>query len=144
MLGRKRKKTHDAQKEAMVNTKISLYVESRYKANRKRIHAAVRSILKERSIEEALEVSVAIVGDRKMHALNKQYRGKDSTTNVLSFSQTEGEHMKTPPGIMYLGDVVISYPQVIREAAAEDELVDDKIDVLVKHGVMHLLGLHHE
>lgn len=123
---------------------ILLFVESRYKVNRKRIKNTVSNLLKDQGIKSAVEVSVAIVGDRKMRDLNKKYKNKDSTTNVLSFSLSEGESTNLPSEIMKLGDVVVSYPQVIKEAAVEEMMVDDKIDELVTHGVMHLLGIHHE
>ena len=71
--------------------KVLLFVESRYKVNRKLIKKTVLETLKQQKVETPVEVSVAVVGDRKMHKLNKQYRGLDKTTNVLSFSLHEGE-----------------------------------------------------
>ena len=128
----------------MDNTNVLLYIESRYKANRKRIINAVKNVLKQQSVASPVEVSIAIVGDRKMKTLNKKYRNLDKTTNVLSFPIAEGQPSVLPSDKIRLGDVVISWPQVIREASKEEVLVDDKIDELVKHGTMHLLGLHHE
>ncbi|MBI2465398.1 rRNA maturation RNase YbeY [Candidatus Shapirobacteria bacterium] len=123
-------------------------MESRYKVNRKRVITAVSELILKQNIVRDVEISLAIVGDRKMRSLNKQYRGKDQTTNVLSFSLSEGEATVLPPSeksdVLRLGDVIISYPQVIQEAAEEEVLVDDKIDELVNHGVMHLLGVDHE
>lgn len=126
------------------NLKILIFVESRYKANRKKIKSVIKETLHENQIKSAIEVSVAIVGDRKMRALNKQYRQKDSTTNVLSFPLSEGENTHLPSDILRLGDIVVAYPQVINDAARDDMLVDDKINELVAHGLLHLLGLHHE
>ena len=128
----------------MAHNTVSLFVESRYKVNRKRIILVITNLLKEQEIFLPVEVSVAVVGDRKMRSLNKKYRGKEGTTNVLSFSLSEGDPAVLPTEILRLGDIVISYPQVIREAAKENMLVDDKIDKLVHHGLMHLLGIHHE
>ncbi|MBI2033255.1 MAG: rRNA maturation RNase YbeY [Candidatus Levybacteria bacterium] len=127
----------------MAHTKILLFVESRYKVNRKRIKQAVLQILAGQGLVQETEISIAIVGDRKMRELNKKYRNLDKTSNVLSFPITEGEDMRLPREVLRLGDVVISYPEVIREAAAENMLVDDRIDELVSHGVLHLLGIHH-
>lgn len=127
----------------MVQVKVLMYVESRYRVNRKRVKKSIVQTLEENSISSPCEVSVALVGDRKMRSLNKKYRGKDQTTNVLSFSINEGKQPVMPLGNLRLGDIVISYPQVIREAAREEVLVDDKIDQLVKHGLLHLLGIHH-
>jgi probable rRNA maturation factor len=128
----------------MDTVKVLIFVESRYKINRKRIKTCIYRALSENDVRTKGDVSIAIVGDRKMKALNKQYRGLDKTTNVLSFPQAEGERAVQPEGIMKFGDIVISYPQVIREAARDDMLVDDKVDQLIEHGMLHLLGLHHE
>lgn len=127
----------------MDNLKVLIFVESRYKVNRKRIKASIAEVLYEQGIVTPTEVSVAIVGDRKMHAMNLKYRNLDKTTNVLSFPLSEGEKIPLPVGTLRLGDVVISYPEVIRESAAQDILVDDRIDELVKHGLLHLIGIHH-
>jgi probable rRNA maturation factor len=105
----------------------------------------VSSVLEENSVQSALEVSLAIVGDRKMRHLNKQYRNKEGTANILSFPLSEGEQSTLPPSdFVRLGDIVISYPQIIKEASEQDMLVDERVDQLVKHGMLHLLGLHHE
>lgn len=136
----KRRKTPVGQNKGdMDNIKVMLFVESRYKVNRKRITAIIKNLLSEQMVTGLVEVSVAIIGDRKMRDLNKKYRDKDETTNVLSFSLNEDNQTD----ILRLGDIVISYPEVIREAAEEEVLVDDKIDELVKHGLSHLLGIHH-
>lgn len=128
----------------MDNVTVLIYVESRYKVSRKKIKAAVYSVFEENSVQNPIEVSVAIVGDRKMKALNNKYRGKDTTTNVLSFPLAEGEQTKLPSGVTRLGDIVISYPEVIKEAARDEMLVDERVEELVRHGMLHLLGLHHE
>ena len=124
--------------------RVLIFVESRYKVNRKRIKTALSNFLTEQRINSPVEVSVAIVGDRKMRQLSKKYKGEDKTRNILSFSLSEAEKIEVPPGVMRLGDIIISYPVVITEAARDEVLVDDKIDELVVHGLMHLLGLHHE
>ena len=129
----------------MISNSISvpIFIESRYRVNRKRIKTTVIDTLQKNGVLGPCEVSVAIVGDRKMRSLNKKYRDLDKTTNVLSFSQTEGAHSVLPPDNLYLGDVVVSYPKVIEEAVLEKMLVDDKIAELVEHSVLHLLGQHH-
>jgi probable rRNA maturation factor len=128
----------------MVKTKILIFVESRYKVNRKRIKSSVHYVLDDQNMQTPCEISLAIVGDRKMRALNKQYRNLDKTTNILEFPLAEGEQTVLPDDITRLGDIVISYPQVIREAAEQELLVDDHIDDLIQHGMSHLLGIHHE
>lgn len=129
----------------MNNTKINvdIFVESRYKVNRKKITERVKYVVNKKGVASPVEVSVAIVGDRKMRSLNKKYRGIDSTTNVLSFPQMEGEFAAVPKDTLILGDVIVSYPVIIKEAAQENMLVDEKVCELVEHGVLHLLGEHH-
>jgi len=128
----------------MENAKILIYVESRYKVDRNKIKSAVTSVLEENSVKTPIEVSIAIVGDRKMTKLNKEYRNKEGTTNILSFPLAEGEQTHLPTDIVRLGDIVISYPMVIKEAAEQEMLVDERVEELVRHGMLHLLGLHHE
>lgn len=128
----------------MNKPKVLIYVESRYKVNRKRIKSAIQFVLEDQSIQTQVEVSIAIIGDRKMKELNKKYRNKEGTANILEFPLNEGEQTKLPSGITRLGDIVISYPMVIKESAQQDLLVDDRVEELVQHGMLHLLGLHHE
>ncbi|MBU2632760.1 rRNA maturation RNase YbeY [Patescibacteria group bacterium] len=128
----------------MAQINIPIFVESRYKVNRKKIKNAVEEVLVSQGVNSPSEVSIAIVGDRKMRSLSKKYKGEDKTRNVLSFSQTEGESIDNPEQILRLGDIVISYPVVIKEAARDEVLVDDKVNELVQHGLFHLLGVHHE
>ncbi|HEX8966168.1 MAG TPA: rRNA maturation RNase YbeY [Patescibacteria group bacterium] len=123
---------------------ILLYVESRYKVNRKRIRKTVLQTLNAQNIQGPVEVSIAFVGDRKMRDLSKKYKGEDKTRNILSFPLHEGEKIVLPTDKLRLGDIVISYPVLIKESAKEDMLVDDRVDMLVEHGLLHLLGLHHE
>jgi len=128
----------------MNKVSVLIFVESRYKINRKRIRQIVTDVVKKNSVTAPVEVSVAIVGDRKMRELSKKYKGEDKTRNILSFSQTEGQAFETPRDTLRLGDIVLSFPQVINDAARDEMLVDDKVDELIEHGLMHLLGLHHE
>lgn len=123
---------------------VPIFVESRYKVNRKKIKAAATRTIRENGVVGEAEVSVAIVGNRKMRELNKKYRNIDKPTNVLSFPQLEGRKAPLPEDRLFLGDVIISYPVVIEEAAKYNRLVDDWIAELVTHGIKHLLGLHHE
>ena len=127
----------------MDSIKVPIFVESRYRVNRKRIKSKIKDILTKQGIKGPSEVSVAIVGDRKMRSLSRKYKGEDKTRNILSFSLIEGDSAYTPSNKLSLGDLVISYPQVIKEASLEEVLVDDKIDKLIEHGLDHLLGINH-
>lgn len=127
----------------MATVNVPIYIESRYKVNRKKVKESVGKILDEHRINVPSEVSIAVVGNRKMRALNKKFRNIDKSTNVLSFPQQEGDIVAPVANKLYLGDIVISFPKVIEEAARENMLVDDKISELVEHSVNHLLGIHH-
>ncbi len=127
------------------NVSVPIFVESRYKINRKRIKRTIERLLsKHQEIVGPVEVSVAIVGDRKMRLLSKKYKDEDKTRSILSFSQTEGEEMNLASKNLRLGDIVLSFPQVIKDAVKEEKMVDDKVDELVEHGLLHLLGIHHD
>ncbi len=128
----------------MANLSVSIFVESRYKINRKRIKKKLAQVLDKNEVSGPVDISIAIVGDRKMRELSRKYKGDDKTRNILSFSQNEGEKVVNPTNALRLGDIVLSFPVVIMESARDDMLVDDKVDDLVEHGLMHLLGLHHE
>lgn len=126
---------------------VSIQTESHYPINRKKIEAAIKAVL-EPMMHGDTEVSVNVVGDRRMRQLNKHYRNLDATTDVLSFSLTEhlddkNQFVDPPDDILHLGDIVVSYPQAVIEAAEENKLVDDQIVFLVLHGLNHLLGIHH-
>ncbi len=128
----------------MTSLHVLIYVESRYKVNRSRMKKTIAETLTANSVTTPVEVSVAIVGDRKMKGLNQKYRNLDKTTNVLSFPQQEGEKSIVQGDVARLGDIVLSYPQVVRESARDDMLIDEKIDQLLQHSMLHLLGIHHQ
>ena len=85
------------------------------------------------------DVSIAVVSDRRMRALNRQFRGKDAVTDVLSFPAT---HM---PGVSsFLGDIVIAAGVAARQARAAGHPVSTELKVLALHGLLHLLGYDHD
>ncbi len=126
----------------------------RYKINKDNIRIVVADALTKLRIAGRIELGINVVGDRKMHELNQKYRGLDSTTNVLSFALEDSapsslQHVPTigfvaaPDKWLRLGDIVISYPQVVEDASMDGTSVDDEIKNLVEHGLNHLLGIHH-
>jgi probable rRNA maturation factor len=88
------------------------------------------------------ELSVLFIGDRAMRTLNRRYRGKDETTDVLSFSLREGRFPSIQPDM--LGDIVISVPVAASQARREGHSFAREIDRLLVHGLVHLLGYDHE
>jgi probable rRNA maturation factor len=90
---------------------------------------------------EATRITLVLCGDRAVRALNRAFRGKDRTTDVLSFPAGSA---LTPDGERHLGDVVISVPQAARQAAAGGRSLDREVRILAIHGYLHLLGYDHE
>ena len=88
---------------------------------------------------EAL-LRLEIVGDSRMRRLNRTFRDRDKTTDVLAFATREGPG---PPSLL-LGDIVISLPQAIRQAREHQQGIDHELVVLLIHGVLHLCGYDHE
>jgi probable rRNA maturation factor len=88
------------------------------------------------------ELSVLFIGDRAMRTLNSTYRGKDATTDVLSFSLREGRFAHIQPEM--LGDIVISLPVAELQARAAGHSTVRELERLLVHGLLHLLGYDHE
>jgi probable rRNA maturation factor len=81
------------------------------------------------------ELCVALVSDRRMRALNRQFRGKDAVTDVLSFpAESRG----------FLGDIVIADGVAKRQAREAGHKIQTEIRVLALHGLLHLLGYDHD
>lgn len=85
--------------------------------------------------------SVAFVSDRRMKELNKFFRGKDSTTDVLSFPHEPDEF---DPDISNLGDIVVSVEQAQKQAKENGLTLEHEIKQLILHGLLHLCGYDHE
>ena len=129
----------------------SVHVGSRYPVNRKAIRASVERILKEHNVDE-IEVSVSVVGSRRMVELNERLMKHEGVTDVLSFPQHDPEqHKKEFPHtvkrddpVSHLGDIVVCFPEAVKEARKLGKMVDAQICFLVEHGLLHLLGFHHD
>ena len=108
-----------------------------------RLAAIARHVL-EAERAPACELSIAVTDDETVRALNREYAGEDEVTDVLSFSQREGEEFVSPPqGAPQLGEVVIAYPQATRQAAERGRAATEEVTRLLVHGVLHLLGYDH-
>ncbi len=88
------------------------------------------------------ELSVLFIGDRSMRSLNRLYRGRDEATDVLSFSFRDGKFPRIQPN--FLGDIVIAVPVAARQAVEDGRTLCREIDLLLIHGLLHLLGYDHE
>jgi probable rRNA maturation factor len=90
--------------------------------------------------EASAELGILFVGDQRMRGLNRKYRGKDRTTDVLAFAMREAPYSSA--GL--LGDVVIAVPTAVRQAKQGQRSLDEELTVLLVHGILHLCGYDHE
>lgn len=88
------------------------------------------------------ELSVLLCDDETIHALNRDYRHKDSPTDVLAFAMREGEGGGLHPEL--LGDVVISMDTARRQAITGGKTIVSEVTILLAHGLLHLLGYDHQ
>ena len=91
------------------------------------------------------QVTVVITDDVGIQELNRDFLGIDAPTDVLSFGAQEaaGPFVVAPEAGNYLGDVIISYPRAAAQAAEQGHSTGREIDLLVVHGLLHLLGYDH-
>lgn len=108
-----------------------------------RIRDLATRVLRAENCADATEVSVLLTDDEGISALNVEYRGVDGPTDVLSFSQHEGEDEFAAEEENLLGDLVISVDTAKRQAKDQGRGLDAEMDMLVTHGLLHLLGYDH-
>lgn len=91
------------------------------------------------------ELSVLLVDDEQIHELNREYRGVDKPTDVLSFAMTEGEEEMLAPGEeSLLGDIVISISRAMMQAEEYGHSFERELGFLAVHGFLHLIGYDHD
>ncbi len=94
-----------------------------------------------------LELGVWITNEDELQVLNRTYRNKDKSTDVLSFGEAEDDEMTfvfAPEAVRHLGDVAISYPHAVRQAEELGHSTERELSYLLAHGILHLLGYDHE
>ncbi len=115
----------------------------------KAVRAAIRHSPDARFLTEPMtvEVSVKFTSDEEVHRLNRDYRGKDKATNVLSFPMVQEDLLdaidNSDDGEVLLGDIVLAHGVCMREAGEKGVTVEAHATHLVVHGTFHLLGYDH-
>lgn len=126
---------------------MPVYIQShvrRVTFDQARLDRLARAILSDVG-EASAELGVLFVGDQRMRGLNRQYRGKDRTTDVLAFAMRESlTPHPSPLTPVMLGDVVIAVPTAVRQAKQGQRSLDEELTVLLVHGILHLCGYDHE
>ncbi|PWU23852.1 rRNA maturation RNase YbeY [Candidatus Cerribacteria bacterium 'Amazon FNV 2010 28 9'] len=144
-------------------TTVFLTAGSRYPVDRKKIRSFVQEFLHSHGVDDAV-INISIVGERKITELNEKYLHHEGVTDVLSFPQyekgsdvdyestldpipqknDEQPFVNASDSPRHLGDVVVCFPEVVRQAMKRGKMVDDHICFLIEHSLQHLLGIHHE
>lgn len=118
--------------------------------DRRALRAVCAAALEGEGVTGPVVLTLTLVDDDEIREINREHRGIDRPTDVLSFSLVEGELDGTaafalPPGVpRELGDVVVSYPRAVAQAEEYGHSVERELAYLVVHGVLHILGHDHE
>ncbi len=115
----------------------------RKEVDARRLREAVQKTLAHQAFPVNGELTLVITDDDEMRQLNRQYRGVDKPTDVLSFGENAFDVQVSPDESAYLGDVIISYPRAQAQAQSAGHTTSDELVLLVVHGVLHLLGHDH-
>jgi probable rRNA maturation factor len=106
----------------------------------KQLQLAAEETLRFAQASPSSEISVVITGDEQIRQLNHQFLGIDAPTDVLSFPADEVDPESGNP---YLGDILIAFPYAQAQATTAGHTIGDELQLLVVHGVLHLLGYDH-
>jgi len=133
-----------------VDVEISILIEGKFAGcpDKKWFQKIAEKVLTAQGAGDDVELGLVITTQEKVRELNRTYRGKDKPTDVLAFYLTSDggkADFPTPPdGARHLGEVVISFPQVVIQANEQGHPVKRELAILTIHGILHLLGYDHE
>lgn len=115
-----------------------------YKPRAKRLEEVVRSVLDEERFKAEAEVSLVLVGEKRIRNLNRQYRGIGRVTDVLSFEgENDDDFISPKDGVSYLGEIFICVKKAERQAREHGHPLGREMDILMVHGMFHLMGYDH-
>lgn len=115
-------------------------IESKYDHSPSLIERAVNAALTHQKESLDVNLSVVLTDNRRLHKLNRDYLGVDAPTDVLSFPASESD---PETGTRYIGDILISVPYAAKGAKQAGNSLEAELQLLVVHGVLHLLGHDH-
>ena len=130
----------------MSHYEIEVQVDETFTAqvSTERLVQLAAAVLAREGQPEGAGLTLVIVDDAQIQALNRDYRQQDRPTDVLSFPTHEGEECPGPEeAALYLGDVIISYPTASAQAQEAGHAVEDELALLAVHGCLHLVGYDH-
>jgi probable rRNA maturation factor len=122
---------------------IEIQNQGDYAVNPARLQQAALAVLEQHELEGGGALSIVITDDSFVQKLNRQYRGIDAPTDVLSFT-SDTPPMEIPGELLYLGDLIIAFPYAAAQAEREGHALEDSLALLAAHGTLHLLGYDHD
>ncbi len=122
---------------------IDILNDDGYPVDQARLRAAAETVLSAHDVEDGSAMSIMVTTDEAVAAHNRQFRGIDAPTDVLSFPADEPP-IEIPGEPPYIGDLMIAYEYSVHEAETEGHAVGDSFVLLVVHGTLHLLGYDHD
>jgi probable rRNA maturation factor len=132
---------------------IEIQIDDDYAAlvDAENLRAAAAAALQANAVEDA-ELTIVVTSDAAVQQLNRDYRGIDAPTDVLSFAAQDrdgAQDLALPPELAaevdrYLGDIIIAYPYTVQQAAHFGNSPAAELRLMVVHGVLHLLGSDHD
>lgn len=102
------------------------------------------ALLPKAAQDRELEISIVLANDDLVQVLNREYREKDKPTNVLTFASLDDPEGIPEEGALNLGDIILSFQTLEREAQEQGKYPLDHIRHLTVHGILHLLGYDHQ
>jgi probable rRNA maturation factor len=117
-----------------------IHIESEFPFSEDLLRRAVSAALLQQSETLDSELTIVLTGDNRLHELNRDYLGVDAPTDVLSFPASETD---PETGARYLGDILISLARARAQAETAGHPLESEVQLLVVHGVLHLLGHDH-
>lgn len=117
-----------------------IHIESDVPFSNALLERAANAALEHQSQSLDSELSIILTDDARLHELNLHYLGVDAPTDVLSFPASETD---PETGARYIGDILVSVPRAQAQADAVGHPLESEVQLLVVHGVLHLLGHDH-
>jgi probable rRNA maturation factor len=117
-----------------------IHIESDFSFPEQLLEHAVQAALEHEAESQAAELSIVLTDNEHLQELNLNYLGIDAPTDVLSFPASETD---PESGARYIGDILISIPRAQSQADAAGHPLESEVQLLVVHGVLHLLGHDH-
>jgi probable rRNA maturation factor len=108
------------------------------------LRAAIETVLRDQDQPNGTGISLRVMQDEAVRQLNRDFRGVDAPTDVLSFPAEPPPIPELANEMLYLGDLAIAYPYTQAQSAREGHDIDETLILLVVHGTLHLLGYDHE